>query len=345
MKTDQRTPSEIINNIGDIIREREQKKIPTFYTICIDQYGQTTPVLEKEEGYENFKLHAMKYMSDYNLDALLIQLFSGKSRNVKTAFQTFKVPLKKQNPNIVFSGVDKNTSSEVQQLDSSIPVSRYYDEKFEYQMRIMRLENDIQRLTDRIVLLTERNEDKLKDQELKNTEIINNLEDQIKELEEEIKDYEKEIVKNEKDKHNSLGNVTLGGIGSKLIEGFVKSRAGQGVLKGFLGDAGFETLQGHLAGIETEKKENNENTDARIISEPETVSTDPREVALNYIRKVGENLTDLHLRMLYDISEATEKTPKDLEIIWKVLQQIIQQRSTPVKQTAAAPPEASPEQE
>jgi hypothetical protein len=326
MKPTDRTPSEIIDYIGDLIREREQKSLPTFYTIGIEQYEKNTPVAEKEEGYDNFKKQVMKYMSDYNLTAITVQLFSGKSRNVKSPFQTFKVQLKKQNPSIHLGFIEKEPANEVQQLESSIPVGRYYDEKFELQMRIMRCEMDKQNLTDRVLQLTERYEDKLKDQDLRNAEKIKVLEDEIHELEQEIHDFEMEIAKNEKDKHNSFGNIALGSISARAIESFAKSNMGTGLLKGLLGDAGFETLQGHLAGIESEKTETREKPTARIITEPAN-NNDPRTHALNYIQKVGESLSDMYLRMLYDIVETAQKNVQDLQVIWNVMQQIKQQRA------------------
>ena len=331
MKANDRTPSEIIDYIGDIIRERENKSLPTFYTISIEQYEKTTPVAEKEEGYDNFKKQVLKYMSDYNLTAITVQLFSGKSRNVKTPFQTFKVQLKKQNPTIILGGIEKS-NNEVQQLDSSIPVSRYYDEKFELQMRIMRIELEKQTLTDRIVQLTERYEDKLKEQDSRNGETVKRMEEEIENLEEEIKELENEILKNEKDKHNSFGNVALGSISARAMEGFAKSNIGTGLLKGLLGEAGYETLQGHLAGIEKEKNEVPEKPTARVITEN---TTDARTVALNYIQKVGESLPDMYLRMLYDIAEIANKNTQDLQVVWNLIQQIKQQRTKTAEQKDA----------
>ena len=92
MKSNEKIPSAQFDYIGDIIKEREQKSLPTYYTISIEQYDKTTPVAEKEEGYENFKKQILKYTSDYNLTSITIFLFSGKSRNVK-AFQTFKLEI------------------------------------------------------------------------------------------------------------------------------------------------------------------------------------------------------------------------------------------------------------
>lgn len=332
MKTSDKSPSEIIQYIGEIIRERQQKSLPTFYTICIEQYEKTTPVLEKEEGYDNFKQEILKYMSDYNLTGITVQLFSGKSRNVKSPFQVFKVPLKKQNPTLFLGSYGKDTSSEVQQLDSSIPVARYYDEKFELQMRIMRIEMEKQSLNERLIQLTERYEERLKEQDVRNEEKLKLLQEEINEKEEEIKEFELEIARYEKEKHNSFGNIALGSISARAIEGFAKSDIGTGVLKGLLGQAGYQTLQGHLAGIENEKENTPEKQSARIIPDEETNSNDPRQVALHYINQVGKKLSDTHLRMLYDMVVLCEQNQQDLQMLWKVAQQIKSQRGQPQTQ-------------
>lgn len=332
MKQQERPPSEFINYIGDLIRERERKSLPTFYTICIEQYEKITPVAEKEEGYENFKQEVMKYMSDYNLTALIVQLFSAKAKNVKTPFQTFKVPLKKTTPTVFLSGFDKETSiNQAVQIESSVPVGKYYDEKFELQMRIMRNELEKQTLNERLIQLTERYEEKLKEQDKSYGEKIKTLEQELKDLESEIGELEGEIAKNEKEKHNSFGNIALGSIGTRMIEGFAKSDMGRGVLKGVLGEAGYETLQGHLAGIENEKKNENENSEkssARIITENKEKT--PREIALEFIQKVGESFSDKHLRMLYDIAETSVKHIKDLEVLWETQNHIKFERSRPI---------------
>lgn len=325
MKSNEKIPSAQFDYIGDIIKEREQKSLPTYYTISIEQYDKTTPVAEKEAGYENFKQQILKYTSDYNLSSITVSIFSGKSRNVK-AFQTFKVLLNKQTPTVVFGNTPKESTT-IEQIESAIPVSRYYDEKFELQMRIMRTEMEKQSLTERLAQLTERYEDKLKEQGRFNEEKIKQLEQEILELEQDIRDFEKEISKNEKDKHNSFGNIALGSISARAIENLAKSDIGTGVLKGLLGKEGFETLQGHLAGIAQEEANDTPTTQtARIIVES-TNSNDPRQIILNYIQKVSQSLQDRELRMLYDVMEVIEKNLKDLELLWNVSQQIKQQRA------------------
>lgn len=325
MRTSDKTPSEVIDYIGDIIRERQQKNLPTFYTIFIEQYEKSTPVAEKEEGYDNFKTQVLKYMSDYNLSSLTVQLFSGKSRNVKNPFQVFKVQLKKQNPTIVLGGFNKTLSESggeaeaAQHIDSTIPVGRYYDEKFELQMRLMRMEMEKQALTERLHQLSERYEDKLKEQDKRFEEKIKLLDAEIERLEEDVLEYEKEIAKNEKDRHNSFGNVALGSISARAIENFAKSDMGTGLLKGLLGKEGYESLQGHLSGIEQEKAGSSAAPSARIISEAET---NPRTIAINYIIAALQNLPDMTLRMLYDITQLSEKKSPHLQTLWNILEQI-----------------------
>lgn len=338
MKTSDRNPSELIDYIGDIIREREQKSLPTFYTISIEQFEKTTPVAEKEEGYENYKRQVLKYMSDYNLTSITIQLFSGKSRNVKHPFQSFKVPLKKQNPMVMFSGADKDPLPEVQQLESAVPVGRYYDEKFEWQMRIMKTEMEKQTLLERINHLTERYEDRIQEQERMMSEKLNLLQKELDEKNEELREFEEEIARYEKGKHDSFGNIALGSIGSRMVENLAKSDFGTGVLKGLLGKEGYATLQGHLAGIENEQHSIQEPS-ARIITEQQNPK-DPRQVALSYIQKMASGLSDMHLRLLYDIVELTEKNQQDLQVLWNIVQQIKKQREkqkTSVSESSTAP--------
>lgn len=335
MKNTDKIPSAQFDYIADIIREREQKNLPTFFTISIEQYDKATPVAEKEYGYENFKQQILKFTSDYNLTSISISIFSAKSRNAK-AIQIFKVPLTKQTPTVVFSGLEKQSPG-IEQLDSSIPVSRYYDEKFEYQLRIMRSEMEKTNLLEKISQLTERYEEKLRDKDLLHSQEIKNLKDEVNGLKEDLFEYEREIAKNEKDKHNSFGNIALGSISARAIEGFAKSPIGLGVLKGLLGESGFETLQGHLAGIEDEGKETAAPETARIITQPVTNTPDPKQIVLNYIQKVYTALPDKELRMVYDIMEVVERNLKDLELLWSVALQVKDQRNKTAGQKNESP--------
>lgn len=345
MKHNDKIPSAQFDHIADIIKERELKNIPTFYSISIEQFEKTTPVAEKEYGYDNFKQEILKYTSDYNLSSITVALYGGKSRNVR-AFQTFKVVLtKQQTPTVVFSGIQEKQSPGFEQIDSSIPVSRYYDEKFEYQMRLMRTEMEKTNLLEKVSQLTERYEEKLKEKDAFHAEKNKHLEMEIENLKDEIREFEQEIAKNEKDKHNSFGNIALGSISARAIESFAKSNIGQGVLRGFLGKEGYETLQGHLSGIEHENNQAVPQETARIITQAETNPTDPKQIVLNYIQKVSQSFEDKHLRMVYDIMEVAERNVKDLEILWNVAMEVKKQRNkAPGTTTTAGTPEETGEE-
>lgn len=320
MRANDSSPSEIIDHIGKVIKERELKSLPTYYTISIEQYDKTTPVAEKEEGVENFKQRMLNYMSDYNLTSITIQLYHGKSRKVQTPFQTFKVPLKKQNPTVILGSIEKEPEQTVQQLDSSIPVGRYYDERFDWQMRYMTLQNEKNFLAERFSQLSERCDEKLKEQEKRYLEKIQDLEQKLQEKENLVQDFERDIIKQEKDKHNSFGNIALGSIGAHVLEGFIKGKAGTALLKGVLGDAGFQTMQNHLSGVDKEPSQLPAASNDRVISEPDP--SDKRGIALQYIQRVAQALENSPLRMLYDIAELAAANPKDLEPLWRDAQEI-----------------------
>jgi predicted RNase H-like nuclease (RuvC/YqgF family) len=341
MKMNGNTPSELIEHIGDIIKERQVKNLPTYFTISIEQYDKTTPVVEREKGYDNFKQLMLKYTSNFDLNSITVALYHGKSPKVKHPFQNFKIQMKNQSSPVVLSTNTKDVAK-VEQLESSIPVGRYYDEKFDYQMRLMRSEIEKQTLADKLSQIIDKYEEKIKSQEEKNHEKVKELEEEIEELEEDIREFEKEIARNEREKHNSFGNIALGSIGTKIAENFAKSDVGMGVLKGLLGETGFETLQGHLKGIEEEKKQSLINSEtARVLTEND--ANNPRQVALNFIQKVAEALPDMQLRFLYDIVEMSANNKNDLQILWDLSRQIIAKRKEqPVTQTSEVQQNTTP---
>jgi hypothetical protein len=331
------TPSELIEHVAQIIKEREAKQIPTFYTIKIEQYGKLTPVAEREQGADNFKTQMLKFTSDYKASALVVELFHGKSAKVKNPFQTFNVYLTKQNVPVYLGNTDLEVQNDnsVQQIDSGIPAHRHFEEKMDLQLRFLNSEMDKRLLTERLNNIVERYEEKLKDQERRAEEKMKSLEDKTAEQQQLINDFEQEIGKYEKQKHNSFGNLALGSIGSHLVENLLKSRAGAGLLKGFLGDAGYETMQTHLNGINEEPKQLPAVSNDRVVSEPEP--NDPRSVALRYIMQVAQAQADLGLRMIYDICEVSAANPQDLEALWRFAQEIKQARANAAQRGQQTP--------
>lgn len=327
MKPD-KTPSEIINYITELLRERQSKSIPTYYTISIEQYDRLTPVAVKEEGYENFKQQMFKYLSDYNLTSISVQLFNGKSRNTKNPIQEFKIPLKKQSP-VIINGIAEKPNAELVPGESSVPVHRYYDEKFELQMRVMRAELEKQTLVDKITQLTERYEDRIKDNDSRHKERINQLENDIRDLESEIKEFEREIHRYERDKHNAFGNIALGSIGARIAENFARSDMGSGILKGMLGKDGFSQLQGHLQGTESPTPPvQNTEPGARIIEPGAVEPNTHHQTSLQFIHKALEGLDDNNLKMLGDILDYNTRDTRLLKAFWEQLESLKNQNKT-----------------
>jgi hypothetical protein len=321
MKTDN-TPSEIINYIAELLRERQNKSLPTYYTISIEQYNKLTPVAEREEGHENFKKEIFKYISDYNLTSILIQLYTGKSRKSKTPIQEFKIPVKKQDL-LILNGLAEKSSPEIAQSENSVPVHRYYDEKFELQMKIMRTEMEKQAFLDKIAQLTDRYEDRIKDNDIRHKERISQLENDIRDLESEVKEFEREIHRYERDKHNAFGNIALGNIGARIAENFARSDMGSGILKGFT------QLQGHIQGSENptapiQKSE----TNARIIETGSGETNNPRQTNLQLILKASESLDENNQKMLCDILDYHTRDTRLLKAFWEQLESLKNQNKS-----------------
>lgn len=310
MKNNNGSPSERIEFIADLLRERHNesgKTIPTYFSISIEQYGNNTTVTEKEEGVDNFLNKMRKYTTDYNLSSITISLYRGKSRNVVKAEQTFKIELKKQTPGIVLSGTpEKETilTPEIQEPEHSIPVHRFYEQKYDMQTRLMYAEMDKRSLAEKLEQVKEKYEEKLQHLEKSYAEKLKQQNDTIEELQDEIEDFEKEIAKTEKEKNDSFGNISFGGIASHAVKNLIKSKEGAGLLKGLLGDEGFSKMQGHIAGVDEEGKEEAEEETkptARIISQPET-NNNPKQAVFNTIQQVAENLPKQYLQLFYEIA-------------------------------------------
>lgn len=325
------TPSELIEHVAQIIKEREAKAIPTYYTIKIEQYGKLTPVAEREQGTDNFKTQMLKYTSDYKATALVVELFHGKTAKVKAPFQTFNVYLTKQNPPVHLGNVEVAQSDPaIQQIDSSIPAHRHFEEKMDLQLRFLNSEMDKRLLTERLNNIVERYEEKLREQEKRTDEKQKALEDKIAEQNHLISDFEQEIGKYEKEKHNSLGNIVAGSVLSHWSENFLKSKLGKGLLKGFLGNADEGSEQAQLNGTEPKSLPAEENTSPAGSQQ----ANDPRTKAVKYISEVAASLSNTHLQMVYDICTLTLRNPRDLEALWGYGQQIKQVRAE-VAQKAA----------
>jgi cell division protein FtsB len=205
------TPYEQIRFINDAIKDRLEKNQATFFSVEVERFGALTPLVTKEAG-TNFYETIIQYLTKYDLSALIVKLYNGKSHNVKDPFQTFKI-LVKRNAELTGFGISKEDDLKVSPSEAVITTEKHFFTLAEKERQVMMLEFDLKRL-------------QYENEELKRKN---------KKKKHYIEELENELGKSEKTKKNSLGNVTLGLAGANALESFAKSSFGIGILKNVFG--------------------------------------------------------------------------------------------------------------
>lgn len=271
------TPYEQIKFINDVIKDREDKKQPTFFSVKVERYGELTPMVNKEPG-GNFYETILQYLTKYELSALIIELYSGKSHNVREPFQQFRLIIKKA-PVITMGSTDNSIDIPVTHSETVISPEKHFFGMAEKERQVMMLEFDIKRLS-------------YENEELRR---------KLKKKKKLIAELETEIGKTEKEKKDSLGNVTLGYIGANALEQFVKSDVGSGLLGIFKGKAG------ELGNTQTPPPQSNQSeqkSTATVMTDKEKPLSENEKIRkqlINYITSFLEKSNDTVLRAYYEL--------------------------------------------
>ncbi len=307
------TPYEQIRFINDVIKDRQEKNQPTFFSIKLDRFGALTPLATKESG-ATFYETIIQYLTKYDISALIVELYNGKSHNVKDPFQTFKIVVKR---NAEVSGLCDSPELKVTPSETVITTEKHFFSMAEKERQVMMLEFDIKRLQ------YENEELKKKNKKKKNY----------------IAELEAELGKTETAKKNSLGNISLGLAGANALESFAKSSFGLGILKNVFGMKE-ETLSG-LLGSELSQGEQTPpetKSTASLITKseekpaakaPQTKEEKYRAEIKTFINQFLDSCNDQTLRTYYEL---IQYLGADLETLQSVLTQVKSYRE---KQKAA----------
>jgi len=268
------TPYEQVRFIRDVIKDRTDKSQPTFFSVKLESFGNVTPLVDKEQG-SLFYDTIIQYLMRYDLSALIVDLFHGKSHNIKDPFQSFRIQIKRS-PNVSLSGIDKKENVELTQSETIISPEKHFHTLATKEFDLLRLqyENDV-------------------------------LRKKNKKKKAYIKELEAELAKSEKEKTGGIGNVALGSVASNAIEKFARSQFGIGLLKNVFG-AKDEVLQGLLgAGTEETQTEETKSTATLIKkSEEEKQLTGDEKIRYQlkkHIIQFLEKSDDATLRLYYEI--------------------------------------------
>lgn len=290
------SPYEQVRFIRDVIKDRTDKSQPTFFSVKLESFGSLTPLVDKEQG-SLFYDTIIQYLMRYDLSALVVELYRGKSHNIKEPFQSFRI-LIKRSPNVNLSGFEKREDLIHANAETIISPEKHFQSMATKEFDLLRLqyENDV-------------------------------LKKKNKKKKEYIKQLERELQKAEKEKANSLGNVTLSTVASGAMEKFARSQFGIGLLKDVFG-AKDEVING-LLGTETEegnveekkstativKKDTPEKEEPKNLSENEKI----RLQILKQITSLLESSDDAVLRLYYELILLIGK---DLSLLQSLFMQI-----------------------
>jgi len=297
------SPYEQIKFINDAIKDRQEKNEPTFFSVKVERNGELTPMVNKEQG-ANFYETILQYLTKYDLSALIIELYHGKSHNIKEPFQNFKLILKKS-PNITLGNNQIKDGLTITPAEAFISPEKHFVSLVEKERQVMLLEFDNKRLQYEF--------DELKRKYKKKKNYVEQL--------------ESELGSQEKNKKNSLGNVSFGMIGANAIESFAKSDFGIGILKNIFG-AKQDVLNGLLGITEGEKKEDTiseTKSTATIITKssdekiPVTEEEKIRAGLKTFIHDFFNKSNDTVLRMYYEL---IQNLGTDTETLQSVIQQV-----------------------
>jgi hypothetical protein len=310
------SPYEQIRFINDVIKDRSAKNEKTFFSVKLERMGVQTPLVNKEDGslfYETM----LQYLTRYDLSALIIELYHGKSHNVREPFQVIKISMKRSTD--ISLGNTDNKNIEVVESETLINPEKHFFTMAEKERANIMLEFRIKQLEWENEILKKKNKKK---------KLF-------------IQELEAELDKTERAKKKSLGNVTLGNVTANALETFVKSEFGIGILKNVFG-AKQEVING-LLGIEenhSEKAEEEtktakeEKSTASIVTEtkePDKNLSDTDKVRLQVIKYINDfmlNADDAVLRLYYELIQLIGKDVNLLQSIYMQLKSL-KKKETP----------------
>jgi hypothetical protein len=299
-------PYDQIKFIRDVIKDRADKSQPTFFSVELESFNHITPLVEKESG-ALFYDTLIQYLTRYDVAAIIIKLYHGKSHNIKEPFQVFHIALKKS-PNVSLSGIEKKDEALTVHSEQNISPEKHFQTLAENNFNLLRLQYE------NAVL-------KKKNKKRKNY---------IKELEAEIENLGKE-------KEKSFGNVALGSVASNALENFTKSNFGIALLKNVFG-AKDEAIKGLLGTDKPDPAQVEGPSSKATIIKEEPKELTPNEKAraqiLSSLTDFLQSADDGTLRMYYEIMQLIGA---DLPLLQAVYLQIKKHRETTSKPQAEKP--------
>lgn len=248
---------EQIRFIENILRGHEEKSQKAYYSIKIERFGEFSLVVDRGYGADAFLLDIANTAKIHKPDQIVIELYSTKSKRVKYPTNTYKLEFDKragsQPLTIIKPGVSgtvdfSDHAPQVQPQQEFISIQQYIQESLQSGRMQMQLEFQVKTLEF---------DNRQKDAEI--LRLKTSLEEQKQELDEVCEELERQAKQLSK---GGLGSVTLGSVGSSLLEHFVRSKTAHALTSALLGPDKAQVLQGVLKGIDQQENGASANDEA-----------------------------------------------------------------------------------
>lgn len=199
------TPKETIQKITGVLKKKEDKKIPYYYSIRAEIAGGVVQIADRETGLQNFIAEMKRLLAHDKPEMVIVEVFTGKSKKVREAQTTWQFYLNPSQSLQIQQGFALSGTPEVVKSETFTDNETHYREKLDLQEK--RLNADFEK--------------RLMEYEMKRKdEKIDELKKELDELDKYAEGLEKQLEK--RPQFTGLGGINLLDMGSYMLEGFIK---------------------------------------------------------------------------------------------------------------------------
>ncbi len=290
-----KNPQELIDHVANIVQQKIEKKMKCFYSLKIHKNDATTELIERKAAGNEFLKDVQEIININKPDTLIVELFRGSSRKVKSPESEFYINL---------------TGREISFPVKAEPITGYDNSLMLSEMR-RNFDQQMQGVRDLSGLHTSFTISQL---ELKHSETkVKELKDDLKIAEEYIEKLEKEI--RSRPQLSGVGGMNLVELGSYWLEGIL--RRNPKIVAGTLG-----INEQQVAGMFTDNKPSElsqpkeQGTATATVKEQSEQLTPNEQKRVEVIENIAgflRGLSDHHLRIVYELMCAAAKDISSLE--------------------------------
>lgn len=279
-----KSPQELIDHVVSIVQQKVAKNMKCFYSIKIHKNDATTELIERKAAGEEFLSDVQNIVSLNKPDTLIVELYRGSSRKIKTPESEFYINL---------------TGREIS-LPVKVETMNGFDNSMMYSEMRRNFDQQLQGVRDLAGLHAALS---MAQFELKHSQ------EKVKELEDDLKIAEEYIGKLEGDVRSrpslsGTGGLNLVELGSFWLEGVL--RRNPSIIAGTLGMTD-EQAKGLFTNNNSQTKNNLQqgNASATIKEEGENKQLSERDqTRVRIVEEIAgflRQLSDYHMRCVYEL--------------------------------------------